>query len=80
MEPNFIRSLPRPTAHEGRPEVVPGDYYFGEQWALDNTGQSFYCIPWINGELCFYSGTPDADIDAPRPGRLPKATPASLSP
>ena len=71
-EPNFIRSLPRPTAHEGRPEVVPGDYHFGEQWALDNTGQSFYCIPWINGELCFYSGTPDADIDAPEAWAITK--------
>ena len=64
-EPNFIRSIPMPSAHVAGSEVVPGDYYFDEQWALDNTGQAFYCIPWIFGELCLYSGTPDADIDAP---------------
>ncbi len=45
--------------------MVPGDYSFHEQWALDNTGQAFYCIPWIGTEFCLYSGTPDADIDAP---------------
>ncbi len=64
-EPNFIRSIPTPSAHVPGSEVVPGDYHFDEQWALDNTGQAFYCIPWITGELCLYSGTPDADIDAP---------------
>jgi thermitase len=64
-ERNFIRSIPRPSAHAGGSEVVPGDYYFDEQWALHNTGQVFYCIPWISGELCLYSGTPDADTDAP---------------
>ena len=45
--------------------MVPGDYSFHEQWALDNTGQAFYCIPWIGTEFCLYSGTADADIDAP---------------
>ena len=45
--------------------LVPGDHYFPQQWALHNTGQLFYCIPWVGGELCFYVGTPDADIDAP---------------
>jgi subtilisin family serine protease len=64
-EPNYIRSIPAPVAHDGASEVVPGDYYFDEQWALDNTGQAFYCIPWFTGELCLYNGTPDADIDAP---------------
>jgi len=65
-EPNFLRSIPTPTAHTGGSELVPGDYYFDEQWALDNTGQAFYCIPWpFGGELCLYQGTPDADIDAP---------------
>jgi subtilisin family serine protease len=64
-EQNFIRSIPTPIAH-GEGAVVPGDYYFDEQWALDNTGQAFYCIPWpFGGEMCLYSGTPDADIDAP---------------
>jgi len=64
-EPNFIRRLPMPIAH-GEGAVVPGDYYFDEQWALDNTGQSFHCIPWpFGGELCLNAGTPDADIDAP---------------
>ena len=64
-EPNFIRSVPMPSAHAAGSEVVPGDHYFDEQWGLHNTGQSFYCIPWIFGDLCFYSGTADADIDAP---------------
>jgi len=64
-EPNFIRSIPTPVSHTSGSEVVPGDYYFDEQWALHNTGQQFYCIPWIDGELCLYIGTPDADIDAP---------------
>ena len=36
-------------------QVVPGDYHFGQQWALDNTGQGFLCFPWpFGGELCFY--------------------------
>ena len=64
-ERNSIRSIPMPTAHTGGPQVVPGDYYFDEQWGLDNTGQAFHCIPWVGGELCFFSGTADADIDAP---------------
>jgi subtilisin family serine protease/subtilase family serine protease len=64
-EPNYIRSIPAPVAHGGASEVVPGDYYFDEQWALNNTGQAFYCIPWFSGELCLATGTPDADIDAP---------------
>ena len=71
-ERNILRSIPRPvsiakpTHHIPGTEVMPGDYYFREQWALHNTGQQFYCIPWIFGEpLCFYIGTSDADIDAP---------------
>ena len=64
-ERNVIRSIPRPSAHGGGAIVMPGDYYFDQQWALHNTGQGFYCIPWIFGELCLYAGTPDADIDAP---------------
>jgi thermitase len=64
-EPNFIRRIPMPVSHLPGSEVLPGDYYFGEQWALHNTGQEFYCIPWIGGNLCLYVGTPDADIDAP---------------
>ena len=64
-EPNFIRSLPRPASHSPGSEVVPTEFWFDEQWALHNTGQQFQCIPWINGELCFYVGTPDADVDAP---------------
>jgi subtilisin family serine protease/subtilase family serine protease len=64
-EPNYIRSIPMPTAH-GEGQVVPSDYHFGEQWALDNTGQSFYCFPWpFGGQICLYNATPDADIDAP---------------
>ena len=65
-EPNFIRRIPKLSATGGGSQVVPGDHYFHEQWGLDNTGQAFYCIPWpLGGELCFYSGTAAADIDAP---------------
>ena len=73
-EPNYIRSIPTPSAHGGSSPVVPGDYYFDEQWALDNTGQNFYCIPWPSGELCLYRGTPDADIDAPEAWAVSKGT------
>jgi thermitase len=64
-EPNAVRRVPEPFSHAPGSEVVPGDYYFDEQWALHNVGQLFYCFPWIDGELCFYVGTSDADIDAP---------------
>ena len=63
-EPNVIRSVPTPSLQTAGSEIVPGDHNFAEQWALHNTGQEFYCIPWIFGNLCFYVGTPDADIDA----------------
>lgn len=36
---------------------IPNDPLFAEQWALNNTGQAFY--------YGSYSGTADADIDAP---------------
>ena len=75
-ELNYIRSVPKPLAHEGGSEVVPGDHRFHEQWALDNTGQPFYCIPWLSTELCLYSGTPDADIDAPEAWAISKGTAA----
>jgi subtilisin family serine protease/subtilase family serine protease len=64
-EANFIRTIPTLLAHGGGTDVVPGDYYFDEQWGLHNTGQSFQCMPTIFGDWCFYKGTPDADIDAP---------------
>ena len=68
----------RRPASRGRRGVVPGDYYFDEQWALDNTGQAFYCIPWLlGGELCLYSGTADADIDAPEAWAISTAVPPS---
>ena len=63
-EPNYVRTIPAPLAH-GEGQVVPGDYYFAEQWALDNTGQGFVCIAWLFGDLCLAQGTADADIDAP---------------
>jgi thermitase len=63
-EPNFIRSIPEPASHSGSP-IVPGDHYFDEQWGLHNTGQQFQCIDLLGSDLCFYIGTPDADIDAP---------------
>ena len=64
-EPNFVRSIPAPASHSPGTELLPGDHYFKEQWALHNTGQMFVCFPWIDGDLCLYQGTPDADIDAP---------------
>src|SRR3990172_3751084 len=64
-EPNFIRTIPTPTSLLAGSEVLPGDFYFDEQWGLNNTGQQFYCIPYLGGELCFYVGTYDADMDAP---------------
>ena len=64
-ELNYIRSIPEPQSHAEGSEVLPGDYYFDEQWALHNTGQEFYCIPFLGSELCFYIGTADADIDYP---------------
>jgi len=76
-EPNYIRSVPRPLSHAPGSEVVPGEYYFDEQWALHNTGQFFQCLPWIDGtELCFYFGTPDADIDAPEAWAISKGSSA----
>ncbi len=73
-EPNFVRSIPTPAAQSGGTQLVPGDHYFKEQWALHNTGQLFYCFPWIEGELCFYVGTPDADIDAPEAWAMSQGT------
>src|SRR3954470_13097046 len=59
-EPNFIRRVPTLSSGTAAADVLPGDHYFHEQWALHNTGQEFYCIPWLFGDLCFYVGTPDA--------------------
>ena len=67
-EPNYIRSIPageRTAAGTPAAPVVPGDHDFAEQWGLHNTGQQFLCLPLIFGDLCFYVGTQDADIDAP---------------
>jgi subtilisin family serine protease/subtilase family serine protease len=70
VEPNFLRRL-----DSGSP-VVPGDSQFTQQWALHNTGQQFYCFDTILGPLCFYSGTPDADIDAPEAWAITTGSPA----
>jgi subtilisin family serine protease len=51
-EPNYVRSIPKPAAQGQASPVMPGDYYFREQWALHNTGQGFLCIPWIDGDFC----------------------------
>ena len=64
VELNYIRSIPEPLNHSGG-EILPGDFYFGQQWALNNTGQEFYCIPVLGTDWCFYIGTADADIDYP---------------
>ena len=59
---------------------MPGDHFFDEQWALHNTGQEFYCFPWIDGQdLCFYVGTPDADIDAPEAWAISTGTPRHVA-
>jgi hypothetical protein len=44
-EPNYVRSIPAPASHTPGTELLPGDHYFKEQWALHNTGQQFYCFP-----------------------------------
>lgn len=64
-EPHVVRGIPVPLTHGDGSQVLPGDYHFREQWALHNEGQQFFCFPWIGGQLCFYVGTADADIDAP---------------
>ena len=73
-EPNFLRSIPQPTS-DGASAVVPGDYYFPEQYALHNTGQLFYCLPIFTTPWCFYVGTPDADIDAPEAWAISQGNP-----
>jgi len=75
-EPNYIRSFPEPSNHAPGSEVVAGDFYFDEQWALKNDGQEFYCLPFLDEELCFYIGTADADIDAPEAWAISMGTPA----
>jgi subtilisin family serine protease/subtilase family serine protease len=74
-DPNYIRHVPEPTAHDGG-EVVPRDHYFGQQWGFHNTGQEFYCIAWVFGDLCFFVGTSDADIDAPEAWAITTGSPA----
>ena len=74
-EPNYVRTIPRPSAHGDGFQVMPADDYFDEQWGLHNTGQLFYCVAWGAGELCFYRGTPDADIDAPEAWAISKGSP-----
>jgi len=74
-EPNYIRRVPEPVSHDGGTTVVPGDKYFGQQWALHNTGQEFYCIAWVFGDLCFFQGTAGADIAAPEAWAISTGTP-----
>jgi len=74
-ELNFVRTVPATTEPVSTPVTLPGDSHFGEQWGMNNTGQSFYCIPWIAGDLCFFSGTPGADIDAPEAWAISKGSP-----
>ena len=74
-EPNYIRRVPEPTAHDGG-AVVPRDAYFGQQWGFHNTGQEFYCFDWIFGPLCFYQGVADADIDAPEAWAVSTGSPS----
>ena len=77
-ERNSIRRIPTPIAHGEGSAAVPGDYYFDEQWGLDNTGQGFQCIPWIFGELCLSSLARPTPISMPRkPGPSSRAVPRS---
>jgi thermitase len=77
---NFIRQVPTPANHAAGTEVVPADHFFKEQWALHNTGQQFFCIPWIDGQdLCFYVGTNDADIDAPEAWAISTGMPVTVA-
>jgi large repetitive protein len=61
-EPNFIDEL----------FAIPNDHYFALQWALNNTGQD------INGSDPGGTGTPDADIDAPRAWDLTRGRPGVI--
>ena len=75
-ERNYIRRLPV-TLADGGPRVIPQDFHFEEQWALHNTGQQFYCIPFpFGGQICLYGGTSDADIDAPEAWAISKGSAA----
>jgi thermitase len=78
-ERNFIRSIPRPMTHAPGSNLVPGDFYFREQWALHNTGQLFYCIIPSLPEFCFYVGTSDADTDAPEAWAISTGTAVSVA-
>jgi thermitase len=57
-EPNYYRTLSSPS--EGYDPFVCSDYYWDEQWALHNTGQSLL-DPATGG--CTFTGRVDADID-----------------
>ena len=74
-EPNYIRTVPALGAQAAGSTLIPGDRAFFEQWALHNTGQQFYCLPFLGGTLCFYVGTPDADIDAPEAWAISTGSP-----
>jgi thermitase len=77
-ERNYVRSLPLATTAAA--QVIPGDHFFREQWALHNTGQQFYCFAWLPGQdLCFYVGTSDADIDAPEAWAISAGTPVTVA-
>ena len=77
-ERNFVRRLP--LGQTTAAQVVPGDHFFKEQWALHNIGQLFYCIPFLPGQdLCLYVGTPDADIDAPEAWAISTGTPVTVA-
>jgi subtilisin family serine protease len=44
--------------------AIPNDTLFGEQWALNNTGQ-FHGVTDQGGSITSRHGTPNADVDAP---------------
>jgi subtilisin family serine protease len=78
-EPNFIRTIPAMLSHSAGTEVLPGDFYFNEQWGLHNTGQPFQCFPTVFGTWCFHQGTPNADIDAPEAWVISTGSPVAVA-
>jgi len=77
-EPNYIRRIPELASHGASSPVLPSDTYFDDQYGLHNVGQNFYCIPFLGDELCFYTSTADADIDAPEAWAMSTGSPSVI--
>lgn len=57
-------------------EALTDDTYFGRQYALENTGQSFTNT---TGTTVIAAGTPDADIDAPEAWTITRGADAKIA-